>query len=97
MGSIKVSYDDLATNAKSLRDGQKDAEAILTKLKGQIDALVSDGFVTEKASGAFQETYENYNKGAKETIQALDGLATFLEKSAEAMQSTDEELAKALK
>lgn len=97
MGSIKVTYEDLSTNAKALRDGQRDAEAILTKLKGQIDALVRDGFVTEKASGAFETTYESYNKGATETIQALDGLATFLEKSVEALTSTDDELAKALK
>ena len=97
MASIKVSYEDLASGAKTLRDGQKEAEAILGKLKSYIEGLVADGFVTEKASVAFEDTYTNYNKGATETIQALDGLATFLEKTAEAMGSTDTELANALK
>ena len=97
MSSINVSYEDLATGAKTLRDGQKEVESTLGKLKSYIDGLVANGFVTEKASGAFEETYTSYNKGATETIQALDGLATFLEKTAQALGSTDEELAKALK
>ena len=97
MGSIKVSYEDLATGAKVLRDGQKEVEAVLGKLKSHIEGLVSDGFVTEKSSVAFEDTYTSYNKGATETIQAIDGLATFLEKTAEALGSTDTELANALK
>jgi WXG100 family type VII secretion target len=97
MGSIKVSYEDLDAGAKTLRDGQKEVEAILGRLKTYINGLVQDGFVTEKSSVAFSETYESYNKGAGETIAALDGLATFLEKTAEALGSTDTELANALK
>jgi len=97
MSSIKVTYEDLAAQAKSLRDGQADAEAILTKLQGQISALVQDGFVTEKASGAFDATYQQFTKGATQTIDALNDLASFLDKSVQALTSTDEQLASAIK
>lgn len=97
MSSIKVTYEDLSNQAKQLRDGQSDAEAILTKLQGQISALVQEGFVTEKASGAFDATYKEFTKGATQTIDALNDLAGFLESSVQALASTDEQLANAIK
>lgn len=97
MANINVSYDDLTNSASKLRSGQQEIEGLLSKLKSEIDGLVNQGFVTEKSSVAFQETYESYNKGATETIQAIDGLASFLEKTADALGSTDTELANALK
>ncbi len=97
MGSIKVSYEELGSGSKTLRDGQKELETILGRLQTYISGLVQDGFVTEKSSVAFDEVYGAYNKGAAETIAALEGLATFLDKTAEALGSTDDELAKALK
>jgi len=97
MSSIKVTYEDLSNQAKALRDGQSDAEAILTKLQGQIAALVQEGFVTEKASGAFDATYQEFTKGATQTLDALNDLAGFLDSSVQALTSTDEQLANAIK
>lgn len=97
MSSLKVSYEDLATQSRALRDGQAEAEAILNKLRGQISALVNEGFVTQKASGAFDATFQEFTRGATQTLEALNGLAGFLDKSVEALASTDEQLASALR
>jgi WXG100 family type VII secretion target len=95
--AIKVSYEELATQAKSLRDGYTDAESLLSRLGGQIGGLVTSGFMTDKASGEFERTYEEFQKGATKALDALNGLATFLDKTVETLQSTDEQLAGALK
>jgi WXG100 family type VII secretion target len=97
MANVNVTFEELSASATTLRNGQIEIEGELTRLKNHIDQLVASGFVTDKASVAFQQTYESYTRGASETIQALDGLATFLEKAAEALGNTDTELANAIR
>jgi len=97
MSSIKVTYHDLEETAKKLKDGQGVLERKLDELRGLVDTLVGAGFQTGSASGAFQTSYSEFNKGATTTIGGLEGLSTFLTKAAAAYKSTDEELGKALK
>ena len=52
--------------------------------------------MTDKASVRFHESYEDYHKGAKETIGAIDQIATGLESAAKALRDTDEQLGNAL-
>lgn len=97
MSSIKVTYQDLEQASTKLKGGQRDVEIKLGELKTAIDGLVTAGFQTGSASGAFQASYTQFNDGATKTIAGLEGLATFLTKAAAAYKSTDEELGKALK
>lgn len=97
MNNVKVTYAEMQDQATKLNNGRIEIETKLTELKGQVDALVAGGFVTDNASGAFQGAYEEFNTGVGKTIEGLDGMATFLTKAAEAFANVDSELANALK
>ena len=63
---------------------------------GDCAQLVQDGFTTTRASGAFDASYTEFTTGATKTVQGIEGMASFLEKAAQALQSTDEQLASQL-
>ncbi|MDY0891775.1 WXG100 family type VII secretion target [Frigoribacterium sp. CFBP9030] len=96
MANVTVTYDDLRTQSTQLRNGQRAIEDQLGQLKSQITNLVSSGYVTDKSSKAFDSTYSEFTTGATTTIAALEGLAGFLESAANALESTDAQLASSL-
>ena len=93
MSNINVTYDEMNTAATTLVTGKEELSTKLTELRTFIDNLVGSGFVTEQASGAFQETYTNFTTNATETVAALDGLSSYLTNAADTLRSTDEALA----
>ena len=97
MANVNVTYEEMRSQATKLAAGRQEIESKLNELKGQVDALVSGGFVTDSASAAFQSSYDEFSKGASQTIEGLDGMGNYLTKAAEAFQSVDSELASALK
>ncbi|KQR66170.1 WXG100 family type VII secretion target [Frigoribacterium sp. Leaf172] len=96
MANVTVTYDDLRTQSTQLRNGQRAIEDQLGQLKSQIANLVSSGYVTDKSSRAFDSTYTEFTTAATTTIAALEGLAGFLESAANALESTDAQLASSL-
>jgi WXG100 family type VII secretion target len=93
MANLNVSYQDMHNEAAALRSGQQEITQQLTALKTRIANLISSGFVTDSASGAFNATYEQFTSGATQTISALDGLASTLTTIANTLQETDASLA----
>lgn len=93
MANLNVTYDQMTGAASRLRAGQSDLESKLNELRSLVNQLVQDGFTTSRASGAFESSYEQFTTGATRTVQGIDGMAQFLEKAAQALQSTDEQLA----
>ena len=96
MANINVTYEAMESEAQALLTGKEEIEANLTNLANRITSLVSSGFVTDSASGAFNEMYQNYTTNAKNTIASLDQIATTLRKMAQAMQETDQNLASSI-
>jgi WXG100 family type VII secretion target len=97
VANVSVTYEEMKSQATKLAAGRQDIESKLNELKGQVDNLVAGGFVTDSASAAFQTSYDEFTKGASQTIEGLDGMGNYLNKAAEAFQSVDSELASALK
>lgn len=97
MANMNVSYDELQTAANQLRTGQQALQDQLTTLRNFIQNLVSSGFVTDQASGAFNETYEGFTNAANATVGNLDKLAINLEQTARILQDTDSQLAAGLR
>ena len=95
MANMDVTYEDMTSAANDLRTGQEDLGTVLTNLSALISNLVETGFVTDAASGAYQEQYENFTTGTTEAISALENLAGFLEQAAQVLSSTDTDLANA--
>lgn len=93
---MSITYDDMRTSAKDLADGHSDIESRLTHLKNGIDNLVAAGFVTNSASGQFQDSYEEFNRGVKKVLGGLHGMSKFLTSAAGAYEDTDTQLAHAL-
>lgn len=93
MVNMNVSYQDMHNEAAALRSGQQEITSQLNALKSRISNLISSGFVTDAASGAFNGTYESFTHGATQTISALDGLANMLTQAANTLQETDAQLA----
>ena len=96
MPNISVSYADLDRAAQTLATGRDHIDQQLTTLQRQISDLVSSGFVTDKTSGAFQTSYETFTQGARDTISGLDGLSTFLRRTATTLAEVDQQLASRL-
>ena len=94
--NMNVTYEDMKASAGKLVAGQSQIEDLLKTLKNEIDNLVANGFVTDSASGQFQASYEEFNKGIGEAIQGLDGMAKYLTGAAGALSEVDQKLAQAL-
>lgn len=96
MANMNVTYDSLQQTATDLKNGEQNLLDILNQLKSKVDASVESGFVTDRASGAFQASYQEFNQGATSTIQGLEGMSTFLTKAQESMANPDSSLASSL-
>lgn len=97
MANLNVTYGDMRDAASRLVNGQQEINAQLSRLKSLVDSLVSGGYVTDQSSVAFGASYQEFNDGATKTIAGLEGISSYLNKAAEALQQTDADLANALK
>jgi WXG100 family type VII secretion target len=97
MSNINVNYESIKSVASQLDTGRENLTTQVDTLNRIIEDLVSNGFTTSSASGAYQETFQQYANGAKQTIAGLEGLANFLRQTADTMQSTDEGIAASLR
>jgi WXG100 family type VII secretion target len=97
MANMNVTYDDMETAARQLQSGQSQLEDKLKELKGLVDTLVNGGYVTDSSSKAFDASYVEFNRGVNDAVAGLEGMSQYLTAAANALRSTDEELAKALR
>jgi WXG100 family type VII secretion target len=93
MADVNVSYEELQSSVGSLRKGQREFERELRQLMSKIDHLVGSGFKTQKASGKFKDSYDQWNRGAKNAVDGLNEIIAFLQKAASQHQDLDEALA----
>ena len=93
MANLNVTYGELTGKADQLATGRSEISETLTRLQGQIAALVAQGFVTDRSSGAFNDAYNRFTSGAQNTIGGLDDLATFLRTTATTLQDVDTQIA----
>ncbi|XVV39546.1 WXG100 family type VII secretion target [Streptomyces sp. CA-100214] len=52
------------------------------------------GYVTKSSSKAFDDNFDEFTKGAKDTLDGLDGMGDYLTTAADKFEQIDEELAK---
>ena len=96
MANVNVTYQDMQTAAKQLRQGQTEIETTLSGLKKQVDALVAAGYVTDSSSKAFSSAYTEFNTGVTKVVAGLEGMGGYLDVAAKTFQQADTELAAAL-
>ena len=93
MANLNVSYTEMTSRADQLAAGREEINTTLQRLQAQINALVTQGFTTDQASGRFQEAVNRFTAGATNTIGGLDDLAGFLRTTASTLQDVDAQIA----
>ena len=96
MANVAVTYEEMRAAGKQLQAGKTDIESRLTQLKNQVQQLVENGYVSDVSSKQFQASYEEFDKGARQTIEGLEGMNSYLNSAADAFQQTDEQLSQQL-
>ncbi|GAB7193595.1 WXG100 family type VII secretion target [Kineococcus sp. NUM-3379] len=96
MANVNVTYQEMEDAAGRLTAGQQDIEGKLTELKRLVDGLVSGGYVTDTSSKSFQASYDEFTRGATETIRGLEGMSQYLKTAAQTFRETDATLASRL-
>lgn len=96
MADMHVTYEQLEQTAQQLRGGHEELETVLHRLRSLVSDLVSRGFVTTRASGAFDQASEDFTQGARQTLSGLQSMAQFLTGAAATLRNTDEQLARSI-
>ena len=97
MANLNVSYDEMDAAAHRLTTGRDQLNEQLTQLRTFIQNLVSSGFVTDQASGAFNQSYEQFTTAATTTVSNLTEIAQNLRTTAQVLRDTDTEIAARLR
>jgi len=93
MANLNVTFDQLEAAGTQLDAGRHELEAKLNELQRQIQALVAEGYVTDRSSKAYEAEYQRFTLGAQQAVSGLEGLANYLRHAAETLRSADHDLA----
>lgn len=93
MSNIRMSFGEMETAASQLGAGKEEITQKLQSMQAQIQGLVSSGFVTDRASGRFQEAFSRYTSDANNVIAHLTEIQQFLVNTANAMRELDAQIA----
>ena len=93
MSNIKVSYAEIESAGTQLGAGREEITTKLQNMQSQIGQLVSSGFVTDQASGKFNDAYMKYTTSANTLIAQLNEIQQFLTGTANAMRDLDSQIA----
>ncbi|MEY9887298.1 WXG100 family type VII secretion target [Catenulispora sp. MAP5-51] len=96
MANITASYHDITDAAGKLSHFEQQTQDILKQAQALVQNLVASGFVTDRASKAFDDSYAKFTQGAQQLMQGMSGMGDYLKNAAQTLQQTDEQLAKGL-
>jgi len=97
MTNLNVTYADMEQAASHLKAGHHLMHAELQRLYRICEQLTTSTYVTDSSSGAFMTSYTQFNTGANQMMDGLQGMATFLTSAAQALRDTDQHLANSLR
>jgi WXG100 family type VII secretion target len=96
VADVSVTYEEMQASATKLDQGKENIEGQLESLRRMIDQLVQTSFKTQSASPKFQQSYEQWNTGAKNAVAGLEGMSAFLKNAVKGHQDLDQGLAQGL-
>jgi WXG100 family type VII secretion target len=83
--AIDVTPQELRDTATSVRRGSDDVQHVLSSLAAHVQALSWRG----SASEGFQSMFQEWQQGAQQVREAMDGIASLLAQAAQAYEDTD--------
>jgi WXG100 family type VII secretion target len=96
MPNLNVTYGEMSDAANRLRVEKDEVDAKLNECKNVVDQLTNTGFVTDKASGRFEEIHTEFVQSANTVMGTLEQLSQWLDKAVEAMRDMDTQMAGSL-
>jgi WXG100 family type VII secretion target len=96
MANVNVTYEEMETAATRLNHGREEITAKLEELQKLVNSLVSGGYVTDGSSKQFEQAYQDFTHGAKNTIHGLTQMGDYLTKAAHTFRDADLALSKQL-
>jgi WXG100 family type VII secretion target len=96
MANITASYEEMKGAGRQLTTIEGQIQDYLKQAQNLISNLVSNGWVSDSASKAFDHAFAQFHQGASQTISALNDMNSYLNTAADKMQETDQALAHGL-
>jgi WXG100 family type VII secretion target len=96
MANLNVTYGEMSDSASKMRNDKSDIDAKLTECKNIVQELTNSGFVTDQASGRFDEVHTEFLTSANTVMETLDQLSLWLDKAVDAMRDMDSQMASSL-
>lgn len=97
MANVNVTYQEMEAAADRLSNGRTEIQAQLEALQRQVEGLVAGGYVTDRSSAVFLDSYTEFTTGCAATIEGLEGMGGYLRTAARTFADADEQLAGALR
>lgn len=96
MANWNVTYAEMSDSATRMRNDKNDIDAKLTECKSIVDSLTNSGFVTDQASGKFEEVHTEFVNSATKVMDTLEQLSQWLDKAVDGMREMDTQMASSL-
>lgn len=96
MANLNVTYEEMSDSATRMRNNKSDIDSKLSECKTIVDNLTHSGFVTEQASGKFDDVHSQFISSANQAMETLDQLSQWLDKAVDAMRDMDTQLSTSL-
>ncbi|GGK95888.1 WXG100 family type VII secretion target [Mangrovihabitans endophyticus] len=96
MANLNITYAEMSDSATRMRNNKDEIDSRLTECKSIVDSLTGSGFVTDQASGKFDEVHTEFVNSANEVMESLDLLSQWLDKAVDALRDMDSQLANSL-
>jgi WXG100 family type VII secretion target len=94
--NINATYHEMSDTATRMRNNKTDIDEKLNDCINIVNNLTTSGFVTEQASGKFDQVHNDFNRSAQQAMDTLDQLSLWLDKTVEALRDMDTTLAGSL-
>lgn len=96
MANLNVTYEEMSDSASRMRNDKSDIDSKIADCKSIVDTLTASGFVTDQASGKFDEVHTQFVNSANQLMDSLEQLSQWLDKAVQSMQDMDTQLAQSL-
>jgi WXG100 family type VII secretion target len=97
MANLNITYAEMSDSATRMRNNKDEIDGRLAECKSIVATLTGSGFVTDQASGRFDEVHSDFVKNAGEVMENLNLLSQWLDRAVEALREMDTQLAGSLK
>lgn len=92
---IKVTSEDLMSVSSSLQSGAGEIDSRLKSMQGQVQSLIESGW-QGAASTQFGSLYQEWNQGAAQLNQALEGISQLLSNASRTYAETEQAIARSM-